>query len=44
MLRQLARLFVFFCFVSRTLLAQTDQQGQKRDLEQLLSSVVPRYR
>jgi hypothetical protein len=34
-------LFVFFCFVGGTLLAQTDQQRQKSDLEQLLSFVVP---
>jgi hypothetical protein len=34
-------LLVFVCFVGGTLLAQNDQQRQKRDLEQLLSSCVP---
>jgi hypothetical protein len=34
-------LLAFFCFLAGTLLAQSDQQSQKRDLEQLLSAAVP---
>jgi hypothetical protein len=34
-------LVVSFCFLGQTLLAQNDQQSRERDLEQLLSFVVP---
>jgi hypothetical protein len=36
-----ALVFAFLCFAIGTLFAQSDKESQKRELEQLLSSVMP---